>query len=113
MAEDIDPETATLAPRFPDLFDRHVVVVNDLSSLPPRENGAVILSAGPLVEVSRFTLLGRTYASDVKSNLLASKLTTWFNYFIARRRQGDRLDVGAGYFLYRIFSSQEAEQKRN
>ena len=98
LVKELDPQTAQLSPRFPEIFDRRVLVINELSELATLKNRAVVLSALP--PNGKLKLLAQSDDGKTKSQSWAAKVTGWFNKSIARRQPGDRLEVAAKYFLY-------------
>jgi hypothetical protein len=100
LVKDRDPQTAQFAPRFSEIFDRRVMVINELSDLPVVKSRAVILSAVPLT--SKLKLLAQSNNGETKALSWDTKVADWFNKSIARRQPGDRLEVAVTYFLYDV-----------
>jgi len=98
--KDRDPQTAQLASRSREFFDRCVTVINELNESPAVKSRAVILSAAPLNGKQK--LLAQSDKGGTKSQSWDTKVADWFNKSIARRQPGDRLEVAIGYFLYDI-----------
>jgi hypothetical protein len=98
VVKNVDPKTAQMASRFDGVFDRRVVVVDDLKDLPAIEGHIVVLSAVALNH--SLELVAQTSSGESNSRSLLQKAAAWFNHSIARRRPGDRLELAATYFLY-------------
>ena len=98
VVKNLDPETATMAPRFDELLDRRVVVADDLDHLPASKTPIVILSTVP--SSGRLNLLAQTSGGGTNPQSWLRKTADWFNHSIARRRPGDRLELADTYFLY-------------
>ncbi len=98
IVKSLDPETARIALRCDDKFDRHVVLVDDLDHLPAGKARVVILSTVP--SGSGLNLLAQTSGGGISSQPWLQKTADWFNRSIARRRPGDRVELADTYFLY-------------
>ena len=97
IVQKTDPELAQMAARFDELFDRHVVVVPDLPQVPAVGGHPIILSAATLADA---TLVARNGGAAAGSGSVMRSVSAWFNQNIARRKPGDRLEIGETYFLY-------------
>jgi hypothetical protein len=100
LVKEADPQTVQLAARLPEIFDRRLMVINELSDLPAVKTGAVILSAVPLD--GKLRLMAQSESGEMNARSWETKVADWFNNFIARRRPGDRLDVPVVYYLYGV-----------
>jgi hypothetical protein len=103
LVKDLDPQTASLAPRLPEALDRRVILINELNDLPAMTDDLVILSATPLS--GRVRLLAQSDSGKAKSQSWETKVTRWFNNSVARRRPGDRIEVAVMYYLYHVSSA--------
>ena len=99
IVKGLDPQTAQLAPRFDELLDRRVVIIDDLHHLPGNQGPVVILSSVTLKD--SVTLLAQTSGNGTSPRPWLQATVDWFNHSIARRRAGDRLELGNSYYLYR------------
>ena len=98
IRRDSDSVLSGIAGRLPEQFDRHTVVVDDanpgsLAGLPAKR---VFLTAVQPPE----QIVAQTSGAPAVSPLLGS-LLNWYSFHIAKRRAGDKLEVGDNYFLYR------------
>lgn len=98
IIKSLDPETALIAGRLGESFDRRTLVVDDLDHLPADIDGMVILSARPAE--NGLHLRAQTTASKATMERWLAKSADWFNHNIARRQPGDRMEVAGAYFLY-------------
>jgi hypothetical protein len=98
IVKNLDPETAGMAPRFDEIFDRRVLVADDLDHLPAGQGRIVILSALPAGVA--LDLLAQTATGGTGDQSRLHQAADWFNRSIARRQPGDRMDLAGAYFLY-------------
>ncbi|HSY17980.1 MAG TPA: hypothetical protein VK815_06580 [Candidatus Acidoferrales bacterium] len=98
IIKSLDPETALIAGRLGEPFDRRTLVVDDLDHLPADISGMVVLTARPAENALH--LRAQTAASRAPMEQWLAKGADWFNHNIARRQPGDRVEVAGTYFLY-------------
>ena len=98
IARDTDPGLADLEPRLPELFDRRVEVVEQITKLDREPVENFWLTA----ETNRsFQLVGRTAGMDDNGGPpLIGQMLQWYSRSIAHRRAGDKLDFGENYYVY-------------
>ena len=99
VRRDTDPALADIAPRLPEMFDRHLIVVPDLTaaSLAQVPEKRVVLTAvAPPAETS----IAQTGDAG-GGNPVLKKMLGWYARHIAHRRPGDKLELDGNYYLCR------------
>lgn len=94
-----DPALAGIAERLPELFDRHVTV---LDSIPNSDSGVTNVFWLTAAAAQGYKLAAASTDGDNaidKAPVIAAPLK-WYSRFVARRRPGDKLEVAEKYYLY-------------
>ena len=99
ILKNLDPETAKMASRLDDIFDRRVSVADDIGHLPESKDQVVVLTSLPLS--GAWNMMAQSSTDGTKSSSWLQHTANWFNHSIARRRRGDRLELADAYFLYK------------
>ena len=107
-----DPWLVENSARLASLFDRRLVLSNaqlfeSQTSRPATPEYLLTLSR--LDE--RFTLVAQTGNSESGLQETMNAMLHWYRTTIAQRRQGDRLEVSATYYLYKATGMTGGEQK--
>ena len=93
-----DPGLAAIAERLPELFDRHLVVVNGAGAVGLQAAAPFVILTAASPPPDR--ILAQTGNSENASPGV-KKILRWYSQNIARRHPGDKLEIGDKYFLCR------------
>lgn len=97
ITRDSDPELAAMQDRLPELFDRHVVVLQKIPDDSTGMTNKYWLTAG-LEKRDGYQMVADNGKS--KEWPLFKAMLGWYSRVIARRRPGDKMDFAAQYYLY-------------
>ncbi len=97
ITRDSDPALADIDDRLPELFDRHIEVLKNIS-----DKGAGMTNKYWLTAVPGKRDGYQMVADNGKSEEwpLFKEMLGWYSRAIARRRPGDKMDFAAQYYLY-------------
>jgi hypothetical protein len=98
IARDADPGLANVVARLPELFDRRVVTLDNISNFKEGLPNNFLLTAE---KNYGYQLAARGDSSGGIEKLpLARQLLAWYSRYIAHRRAGDKMEFGDEYYLY-------------
>ena len=98
IAHDTDPKLADMQERLPELFDRHLVVLDKIPNPDAGMTNGFLLTA---VKNDRHQLVADGDGGGIDGLPLMKQMLAWYSRVIAHRRAGDKLEFGEQYYLYR------------
>lgn len=100
VSRDTDPALAQMQDRLPELFDRHLVVLDNTPDPDPATTNAFWLTSASPPQGGHHLVAGDSGDAEPGRAPLIGKLLNWYTRSVAHRRQGDKMDFGAKYYLY-------------
>ena len=91
-----DPALLSIADRLPELLDRQVTVVTNITG-GQLSSGEYLLTGVPAPVVGQ---LGAANTNSSDHGSMMQSMLRWYGQHISRRRAGDKMNVADAYFLY-------------